>query len=60
MYNFTRKIDGDPITAHEGVTQVQSLPDFTKESKYVRITLQANAQHSIAVSYTHLTLPTKA
>tara|TARA_Y100001973_G_C5093208_1_gene278631 strand:- start:173 stop:556 length:384 start_codon:yes stop_codon:yes gene_type:complete len=49
MYNFTRTIDGDPITAHEGVTQVQSLPDFTKESKYVRITLSAGGQHSIVL-----------
>lgn len=49
MYRFSRKIDGDPITADEGVTQVQQLPDFTKESKYVRITLSADAQHSIVL-----------
>lgn len=49
MYKFSRKIDGDPVTASEGVTQVQQLPDFTKESKYVRITLSANGQHSIVL-----------
>lgn len=49
MYNFTRKIDGDPITADEGVTQVAPLPDFSSESKYVKITLSANTETNITL-----------
>tara|TARA_R110000824_G_scaffold205274_2_gene390040 strand:- start:2895 stop:3281 length:387 start_codon:yes stop_codon:yes gene_type:complete len=50
MYKFSRTIDGQHITPlADGVTQVQALPDFTVESKYVRITLQAGTQHSITL-----------
>ena len=47
MYNFTRTIDGDPITANEGVTQVAPLPDFSSESKYVKITVGANTESNV-------------
>tara|TARA_X000001382_G_C3150869_1_gene172929 strand:+ start:244 stop:630 length:387 start_codon:yes stop_codon:yes gene_type:complete len=54
MYKFSRTIDGKTIEPlDDGVTQIQSLPDFTEESKYIRITLGANTEHSI-------TLPTNA
>ena len=39
MYFFRRKIDGDPIEAHEGVTQVAPLPDFTAESQFIIVTI---------------------
>lgn len=50
MYRFKRTIDGSTITPlDDGVTQVQALPDFTVESKYIRITLTAGAEHSITL-----------
>jgi hypothetical protein len=50
MYRFSRTIDGKTITPlDDGVTQIQSLPDFTVESKYIRITLTAGAEHSITL-----------
>lgn len=50
MYKFRKTIDRDDITPlDDGVTQTQSLPDFTEESKYIRITLGANTEHSITL-----------
>lgn len=50
MFSFNRKIDRQNISPmNEGVTQTQSLPDFTEESKYIRITLGANTEHSITL-----------
>lgn len=50
MYSFSRKIDGKTISPiNEGVTQVAPLPDFTSESKYVKITLSANTETNITL-----------
>jgi len=50
MYSFSRKIDGKTIAPiNEGVTQVAPLPDFTSESKYVKLTLQANVETNITL-----------
>ena len=50
MFSFKRIIDRKEISpTNEGVTQTQSLPDFTEESKYIRITLGANTEHSVTL-----------
>ena len=50
MYRFTRTIDGQQIEPLDvGVTQTQPLPDFTKESKYVRLTIGANNETSVTL-----------
>ncbi len=43
MYRFKKEIDGSSIEPlDDGVTQTQALPDFTEESKYVRLTIGSN------------------
>ena len=49
MYTFTKKIDGDKIEPNEGAVQTHSLPDFTTESKYVRLTLGANDETMVTL-----------
>jgi hypothetical protein len=50
MYRFSRTIDGDTIEPlDDGVTQTQALPDFTTESKYVRLTIGADNETSVTL-----------
>ena len=50
MYRFSKTIDGSTITPlDDGVTQTQALPDFTKESKYVRLTIGADNETSVTL-----------
>ena len=50
MYRFKKEIDGSSIEPlDDGVTQTQALPDFTKESKYVRLTIGANNETSVTL-----------
>ena len=50
MYRFSKTIDGSTITPlDDGVTQTQALPDFTEESKYVRLTIGADNETSVTL-----------
>ena len=50
MYKFSKTIDGSTITPlDDGVTQTQALPDFTEESKYVRLTIGADNETSVTL-----------
>ena len=50
MYKFSRTIDGKTIEPlNDGVTQVAPLPDFTSESKYVKITVGANTESNVTL-----------
>tara|TARA_R100000458_G_C8258895_1_gene234623 strand:+ start:574 stop:954 length:381 start_codon:yes stop_codon:yes gene_type:complete len=50
MYKFSKTIDGSTITPlDDGVTQTQALPDFTEESKYVRLTIGSNNETSVTL-----------
>jgi hypothetical protein len=50
MYRFKKEIDGSSIEPlDDGVTQTQALPDFTEESKYVRLTIGSNNETSVAL-----------
>jgi len=50
MYRFSKTIDGSTITPlDDGVTQTQALPDFTEESKYVRLTIGAGNETNVTL-----------
>lgn len=50
MYRFKKEIDGSSIEPlDDGVTQTQALPDFTEESKYVRLTIGSNNETSVTL-----------